>query len=334
MSQRANPALIGAFIVGALALLVVLLLVFGSGTFFTRKTRAVMYFDGDIKGLRVGSTLSFRGVPVGSVEEIRATFDPKEKRFRIPVIVQFVHDTIEPKEMGVTTTRETLEILVQRGLRAQLQAESLLTGQLLVQLDFFPEAPPRQLAIDPDTRLIEIPTIPSVMQQVTETVMRALNRISQLPIEQLVSGVEQSLTSVNKLVTSPEVKDAIQNLNRALLEVRQLAERLDNQIDPLAANATETLQSINKLAQSTDQKLEGLAQSLRETAAAAKVTLEQTQKTMASLEGFTDTGSPLRYEVMKTLRELSDAARSVRVLTDYLEQHPEAVLFGRRDGGR
>ncbi|MGH7848004.1 MAG: hypothetical protein ACREQW_22910, partial [Candidatus Binatia bacterium] len=200
--------------------------------------------------------------------------------------------------------------------------------------DFFPEAPPGQLTIDPDTKLIEIPTIPSVLQQVSETVMRALNRISQLPIEQLVTGVEQSLTSVNKLVTSPEVKDAIQNLNSTLVEVRQLAQRLEKQVDPVAANASQTLQSLNKLAESTDQKLEMLTQSLQETAAAAKVALEQTQKTMESMEGFADAGSPLRYEALKTLRELSDAARSVRVLTDYLEQHPEAVLFGKGDDGR
>lgn len=335
MSQRANPAIIGAFIVGALALLVTLLLVFGSGKLFTRTTRAVMYFDGDVKGLRIGSTMAFRGVPVGSVKEIKAIFDPKEKKFRIPVIVEFVHKTVEPKEMGVTTPQETLEVLVQRGLRAQLQAESLLTGQLLVQLDFFPEAPPGQLTIDPDTKLIEIPTIPSVLQQVSETVMRALNRISQLPIEQLVTGVEQSLTSVNKLVTSPEVKDAIQNLNSTLVEVRQLAQRLEKQVDPVAANASQTLQSLSKLAESTDQKLATLAQSFKEAAAAAKTALEQTQKTMASVEGLADSSvSPVRYELLKTLRELSDTARSLRVLTDYLEQHPEAVIFGRKEGDR
>ena len=335
MSQRANPAVIGAFIIGALALLVTLLLIFGSGKFFTQKSRAVMYFDGDVKGLRVGSTMAFRGVPIGSVKEIKAKFDAKEKRFRIPVIVEFIHETVEPKNMGVTTPKETLEILVQRGLRAQLQAESLLTGQLLVQLDFFPEAPPQQLKLDPDTKLIEIPTIPSILQQVSETVMRALNRISQLPIEQLVSGVEQSLTSLNKLVASPEMKDAIQNLNSTLVEVRRLAQRLEKQVDPVAANASQTLQSLNKLAESTDQKLATLAQSFKETAAAATTALEQTQKTMASVEGLADSSvSPVRYELLKTLRELSDTARSLRVLTDYLEQHPEAVIFGRKEGAR
>lgn len=334
MSQRANPAVIGAFIVGALALIVVLLLVFGSGKFFTERSLAVMYFDSDVKGLRVGSTLSFRGVPVGSVKEIKAVFDPKEKRFRIPVIVEFVHETVEPKGMGVTTPQETLALLVKSGLRAQLQAESLLTGQLLVQLDFFPEAPPRELALDPDTKLIEIPTIPSILQQVTETLMRAVNRISQLPIEELLVGVEQSLTGINKLVGSREAKDAIQNLSSTLIEVKQLAQRLEKQIEPVAASANQTLQGLNKLAESTDQKLETMARSFREAAEAAKTALEQTQKTMTSVEGFADSASPVRYELLKTLRELSDTARSLRVLTDYLEQNPNAVIFGRKDGER
>jgi paraquat-inducible protein B len=334
MSQRANPAAIGAFIVGALALIVVLLLVFGSGRFFTHRSRAVMYFDGDVKGLRVGSTLGFRGVSVGSVKEIKAVFDAKERRFRIPVIVEFGHETVEPKEMGTTTPQETLALLVKHGLRAQLQAESLLTGQLMVQLDFFPEATPRELIVDPDTKLIEIPTIPSIMQQVTDTVMRALNRISQLPIEQLVEGVEQSLTGINKLVSSPEAKNAIQNLNSTLIEVKQLAQRLETQIAPVAANTNQTLKNFDKLAASTDQKLETMAQSFREAAEAAKAALEQTQKTMTSVEGFADSASPIRYEVLKTLRELSDTARSLRVLTEYLEQHPNAVIFGRKDGGK
>jgi paraquat-inducible protein B len=146
--------------------------------------------------------------------------------------------------------------------------------------------------------------------------------------------LEESLVSINNLVNSSEVKESLRNLNATLIDVRQLAQRVEKQVDPIASNANQALQGLQKLAQETDGKLDTLTASVKETATAATSALEQTRKTMASVEDLSASGSPVRYELLKTLRELSDAARSLRVLSDFLEQQPNAVIFGRRDGDR
>src|SRR5262245_10423609 len=168
MSRRANPAVIGGFVVGALVLAVVGILVFGSGRFFAQTSRAVMYFEGDIKGLQTGAVVAFQGVQIGTVSEIKAVFDPQNVKVQIPVIAEIRPDSIEfigPRPKG----GEGIRKLVERGMRAQLQTESMVTGLFFIQLDFYPDAPAEELKLDPLTKLPEIPTIPTTLQQVELT---------------------------------------------------------------------------------------------------------------------------------------------------------------------
>ena len=160
MSRRASPVVIGSFVVGALVLVVVGILVFGSRRFFADIDRVVMYFAGDLQGLRAGATVDFQGVPIGTVVEIRAVIDPQDVEVRIPVIVALHPDSVEfvkPRPQG----EQRIQRLVERGVRAQLQLESLVTGQVFIQLDFHPEAPAAAFRIDPLTKLPEMPTVPA-----------------------------------------------------------------------------------------------------------------------------------------------------------------------------
>jgi len=160
MSRQANPVVIGGFVVGTLVLAVAGILVFGSGRFFATIDRVVMYFPGDLQGLRVGATVDFQGVPIGTVTVIKAVIDPESVEVQIPVIVDLHPDTVEfvrPRPQG----EKAIQRLVERGVRAQLQLESLVTGQVFIQLDFHPEAPAAAFRIDPLTKLPEMPTVPA-----------------------------------------------------------------------------------------------------------------------------------------------------------------------------
>ena len=333
MSKQASPTVIGGFVVGAVALVVAGVLIFGSGKFFTHTSPAIMYFEGNVQGLQVGAALKFRGVPIGSVTDIKAKIDAKALKFRIPVFVEFTQGTIEMEHAETRTPREALSALVEQGLRAQLQAESMVTGQLFVQLDFYPDAPPKQVAIDPATQLVEIPTIPTTLEQVSQTLHTAINKIAELPIEQIVSNLEGALSNINKLVNAPEVLEAVRNLNTTLTDVRQLVQRTDKQVEPLTSSAAKAMENVNKLTQSIDGQVASLTASLKDTSGVARGALEQTRETMAAVQDFTAPSSPVRYELVKTLKELSDTARSLRVLADYLERHPNAVVFGRNEAG-
>ncbi len=331
MSKQASPTVIGGFVVGAVALVVAGVLIFGSGKFFTHTLPAVMYFEGNVQGLQVGAAVKFRGVPIGSVTDIKARFDAKDLKFHIPVFVEFMQGSIETEHAEAGTPGENLNVLVEQGLRAQLQTENMVTGQLFVQLDFYPDAPRKEVAIDPATQLIEIPTIPTTLEQVSQTLRTALNKIAELPIEQIVTNLEGALGNINKLVNAPEVLETVRNLNTTLTDVRQLVQRADKQVEPLAAGATKMVENVNKLAQSVDSQVASLTASFKDTSGAARGALEQTREAMAAVQDFTAPSSPVQYELVKTLKELSDTARSLRVLADYLERHPNAVVFGRNE---
>jgi len=106
-------------------------------------------------------------------------------------------------------------------------------------------------------------------------------------------------------------------------------QRADKQVEPLTAGIAKTMGNVNKLTQSVDSQVASLSANLKDVSGAARGALEQARETMVAVQGFAAPSSPVQYELAKTLRELSDTARSLRVLADYLERHPNAVVFGR-----
>lgn len=329
MSKQANPTVIGGFVLGAVALVIAGILIFGSGKFFTSTLPAVMYFESDVQGLRVGAPVNFRGVQIGSVSDIRAELDAKELKFRVPVIVELVPGNIVTTPAKARLPRDALAGLVDRGMRAQLQTESLVTGQLFVQLDIFPEEPPAQATIDPATQLLNIPTIPTTLQEASQAIRKALDTLAELPLDEMVKNLGQMLENINALVSSPEAKEAARNLNATLVAVQQLAQRADSQMATVGSSVTKATDNLNKLARNADAQVTALAASLKDTSVAARDALEKTQETLTSVEDMTGQNSPMRYELVQTLRELTKAARALRLLADYLERHPSAVVFGR-----
>ena len=369
--RRANPAVIGVFILGAVVLVIAGLMILGSGRLFTATFTCVMYFQGDIQGLHEGASVNFRGVKVGSVTSIKMQFDPTDLDIRIPVFVQFPkgsHGSLEILREGPGTPQDALAALIRRGLRAQLQTESLLTGLLFVQLDIYPSAPleipAEESLIDPKTGLLEIPTVPTTLQEVSNTARKALDKLAELPLEQMLRDFEATLSGINRLVNTPELLEVFHNANGTLAEMQHLAQHADQQITLLgssatmalgsfnqlatglqqvvqhvdkqfgqvATNASTTLRNVDKLSQTFDQQVLALTNSLVKTAAAALSALEQMRQTLTSAQQLITPNAPVGYELWKTLRELSEAARSLRGLTDYLERHPNAVLFGRQGG--
>ncbi|SRR5437867_1341604 len=337
MSRQASPAVIGGFVVGALVLVVAGLLVFGSGKFLADIVPAVMYFEGDLTGLRVGASVNFQGVQLGTVSDIKAVFDPKEIRARIPVIAEISRDKLE--WVGERPAKGAIfRQLIERGLRAQLQSESMVTGQRLIQLEFHPEAPRKEGGIDPLTKLPEIPTIPTAIQEVQQTVRKVLEKIGDMPLEEIVNNIHTTLQGIDRLANAPEVMEAVRNFNTTMTAVQQLVRNIDKQVTPLSASATgamgsvtDAMGNVGKLAHNADEHVATLTGSLQETAGAARVTLESTQETLKNVNGVMAPNSPAGYELVRTLRELSEAARALRILADYLERNPNAILFGRNE---
>ena len=330
MSKPANKTMIGAFVLGAVVLTVAAIILFGSGRFFREMDEWVAFFPGSVAGLNVGSPVVFRGVQVGQVTDIIVNFDTSDISVNIPVI--FETDPDRFRAVGAYKDVENDEqfhnALVKHGLRAQLQLQSLVTGQLAINMDFFPDRPGKTFGVakaELGNRIpewAELPTIPTPLQQIEQA-------LSELNFKDLVEDIRSAAAGIAKLATSPELHASIGEVGETLRAVKKLAQNLDSQVEPLATSLDQTLVDVRAGIGDARQLM---ATDIKDALKSAKTALDNANKTLASVENLADEGTQLRHEISFTLREVGAAARSVRVLAEFIEQHPDAVIRGRATG--
>jgi paraquat-inducible protein B len=318
MSKPVNKKVIGIFVVVAIGLVVAAVLILGSGKFFKKYTTYIMYFDGSVKGLAVGAPVDFRGVKIGTVSEIKMTFNPKDFSFTIPVYVNIDPSNVEM--VGGTLVdpftgyRERVQEMVKKGLRAQLETQSFVTGQLMISLDFYPDTPAK--FIGADTRYPEVPTIPTTLEQIGA-------RLEKIPIDEIAAKLKGSLEGIDKLVNSPEMTQLVKSTAKGVEDARTLIRDVDGQIKPVVSDFKDTTQEIRKLAVSATK-----------TSDEAGVALKKAEGAVSNIENLTGDNSVMVYRINKTLGEVENTARSFRILSENLDQQPQSVIFGKKKIGR
>jgi paraquat-inducible protein B len=321
MSKSANKTMIGAFVVGAVVLAVAAIVLFGSGKFFQKTDPWLTFFQGSVRGLNVGSPVVFRGVQVGQVTDIIVGFDPTQLEVLIPVLIEI--DPEKFKDIGPREERSDLDMhkaLISRGLRAQLQMQSLVTGQLLIDLDFYPDTPAKLIGMDrfKDKMKIEgrweIPSVPTPLQELEKA-------LGELNIKEITEDIRKAMDGIAKLASS------------TLKDVQKLARNLDSKVDPLSTSLDQTLiearAGIGDARKLMNEQGPALVSNIKKAAESATTALVHANTTLKSIENLAEEGTQLRHEVSAALTEISAASRSVRVLADFIEQHPDAILRGR-----
>ncbi len=318
MSKKANPTMIGMFVIGAVALVVVAVLIIAGGTLLQEKRQFVAVFEGSVKGLRVGANVLFRGVRVGYVTDIKLVSDEDAENFFVPVIIETVPTSVQVLSDGKLRHIESeddrvgYQELIDRGLRARLETESLLTGLLLVELDLYPDEPAIFRAAD--FAMPEVPTIPSQIQAIIRRAQEFVADIEgKVDIGEVLQDLGGAIDGLDKLLNADDTQ-ALAGTARTALE-----------------DFSETMHSTRTLVENTDSKLGPAIDNIGPAIDALKGTLDGAQQTLALLESQLQSDSEIAVELANTLRELERAGRSVRILADYLEQHPEALLKGKRN---
>jgi paraquat-inducible protein B len=314
MAKQANRMMIGGFVVLAVIIMAASLVVFGSGKFFKKTNKYILYFDESVKGLSVGAPVLFQGVPVGSVTSIVLQADLVTMKTQIPVLIE-----IDPDRWKVRTGerhyRKVAAKLIEKGLRAQLIMQSFITGQLMIQLDFYPEstvcyAPPQ---IDKEYKdYVVIPTCQSTSAQLAKA-------LGELDLKGIEKHLLSTLAGVDRFVNNPDLTASLRALKDTLQDARQLVTRVDRQVDPLSDDVKKTVKEFGKLAADIDARVGGLATGF--------------DKTMSAARGLLSENSPLIVDLENTLQEISAMSRSIRQLTNYLDQHPEALIRGKGNPG-
>ena len=311
MSKMANKSLIGAFVIGAIALAVISVIIFGSGKFFRKQLQFITFFQGSIKGLSVGSPVTFRGVKIGEVKNIHIQARPSDLTFQIPVLLEIDPSVIESVDPGAkigAKPYEQIQALIDKGLRAQLQSQSFVTGQLAVALDFYPDKPP--VFVAQDKKYHEIPSVPTPIEELQKT-------IQDLNLKEFAEKVKATLDGIEKAVNSPEIAKTLKSVSGAAEETRVMVKNVSSQVTPLASNLNETVKDAKKMVENLDRQMTTLLP-------AVEATMKDAQKLVQHVDTRIDPMAANAEEAMKGINSLVN--NDVKKLVGNLDQGVAKVM--------
>jgi paraquat-inducible protein B len=322
MSRRANPRLIGLFVLGAAVLLVGALAVFGGGRLFAAKDTFVMFFEDDVAGLQVGAPVTFRGVRVGSVKDILIRYDTDSHDFTIPVIVVLERNkTIVEGKAGW----ESVDQLVERGLRGQLKLQSFVTGLVVVDLDIDPRSPARLVGTLPNYP--EIPTKRSSISEIRATVSDLITEVRKLPVDKLLEQFTIMSQNTATLLVHVDalVVDINNHVNASFAEVPALI----GETRKMVANLDTAAQEIATMTREVGADMPQISRGTLDAVGRLNKTLDQAQASLAAVQDALGERSPVQFQMNQALTEITAAASAMRVLAEYLQQNPNALLSGK-----
>ena len=328
MSRRANPVAIGAFVVGAVALAVIGLILFGSFHLFDRPVKVVMFFDESVAGLSLGAPVAFRGVKLGEVTAIRTRVGTT----RIAVFADLERKPFMERGgeagaliAGGVTAEQFLETAIQQqGLRAQLALQSLVTGQLVVSLVLRPDTPIAQVRLE--RARLEIPTIPTFREQINEALQR-------VPWDKLLTSVQEIVERLNVLVKSPQIPRALAALEATLTDTQKLAQQLDREVGGLVGSVRDTsdqtrteIREVGKDLRATLAALGPLIESLRQTSDQGRTAIQDVVAEVKSLRAQTGTLLDAATQTSEATRQaVTDVSADLRQTLTQLQQRIDAL---------
>lgn len=328
MSRRANPTAIGIFLIGALVLAVGALSTLAARSWFGARSTFISDFQESVNGLEIGAAVKFQGVPVGRVKDLLIQIEPAEKTFRVPVQYEIELSRLTSED-GSYLNLDDPEVLRQeiaKGLRAQLQMESIVTGLLYVELVYRTDLQGSDEPVVPGRTYPRIPTTPSLLAafgthagSLVGDVLRILVRVDEMleavDVSELNRSIIASANAVEELTRSPELRATLAqgpalttSVVSTMAEVQRLAEQLGATLDPLQAQVAGTNAEVT-------------------------LTLKTLRKTLDETRGFFTADGGVGYQVEGAMASLQAAAEALRALVNALERNPDMLIRGRKPDG-
>ncbi|WP_347986505.1 MlaD family protein [Methylomonas sp. AM2-LC] len=320
MSKPVNPYVIGAFLTGSLLLAIAAVLIFGGGQLLKQKNEYVIFFDSALNGLKIGAPVTLEGVQIGMVSEIALEFDQNVSHIIKPVVIQIdqalMQNAIQQPLLETSSShdsQQTMQLLIDAGLKAQLKTQSLLTGLLYVEFSFH-----RHDALKLSTfkykNLVELPAVQTTEDKILNTAEELMTKFRQLPLEAIATDLSATLKAFREISTSEDVKQDRIALQKTLLETEKLV-----------ANLNLTVLDTRTLVRQFSRDTRPVLLSTEKTLDTANTLLIESNHSLNAFSALAAPEAPL----WQSLVALRDAARSTKELSDYLQQHPDAIIFGK-----
>jgi paraquat-inducible protein B len=319
--------LIGAFVVGGILLILAAVILLGAGSFTGAKPAAIAYFEDSVSGLDIGAPVKFRGVTIGKVSQVLLrTSGQSASDYSVPVVMEFSPDLLTRRGIDqALLQKQGLRLSLEKGLRAKLQQQSVVTGVLYVELDYLPDTAYR--LHDPKGELAEIPTQPSNLGALTKAVAQTLDQLSRIDFVSITKKVDSILTRIDKGASQIEFEKINGNLVQASSNISKITG------DPAIARAVSdfsgAMQGIDALVKRLSGKVDPVADDIKAMATTGRKALERLNETSENLRTLTKPGSPARRDLDQALADVSDAAQAIRSLADFIERNPETIIQGR-----
>ncbi len=320
MSKDISKSKVGAFVIGGIALFVLAIVTLGGKDFFADDIEYVVYFDGSVSGLSIGAPVVFRGVPMGQVTQILLVANARDEAVTIPVHIKINASSIafvnsNSDTVNTTSRTELMRRMIQRGLRARLQMQSLITGQYNIDLDFFPDTPARYHSTN---HAYEIPTVPSPLDQIQRTLAR-------LPLENMAKSLNDALDGFARLTNSTDLHAGIKAMRTTFEHTAEFTTDAKSIRDDLQR----TLNALGDTSVTIDSQLPEAMTAFQLGMNGFAAATKQLEQVLISTEKIISPDSKTIRDMHNTLEEVAEAARAFKELADMLEQQPESLLLGK-----
>jgi paraquat-inducible protein B len=324
--MKRNALLIGAFVLAAIAMMVIGVLWLSGDNLFRKQQEAMIYYKGNVTGLYVGAPVAFRGVAIGQVESIGLEVDQDSLKAQVPVRIRLQPRALGLRKAGADSTTD-LQTLVQRGLRARLVAQSFVTGQKSIELDFNSNTPSTLIG---DGTMPEIPAL-------GERFGALIDQVAELPLRDTVQEVRETVRELRDTLTSVQhtleasqtvLTSASTELGKTGLESRATLQAANAAVHQIQLDTTATLSSITQLSDATRSTVLGAQPELQRTLSNAQQAADSARVAMNRVAEMTAPNASLRADLDASVRDLSQAARGLRDWSELLEEKPNAVIFG------
>lgn len=322
MSARTHPRAVGVFVLVAVALLLTAVVALSARGWFVATERFSVYFPGSVRGLNRGATVSFRGVKIGEVIDVRAILTGQpDPLVQIEVVLEMRRAAVEVPEgrhnpFEGLTGQAFADELVRRGLRARMLSASLLTGQRYIELDFTPEDPARMAGLHP--RYPELPTTPTAFEKLGDQAEDFFEKLAELPLGEMLDDVRTVIQSTREILDSEELRGAFSAADRSM-----------TRLEATLVDAQKALAGVDSLVETLSAEASSTGSGARASLEEIRTTFEQAESSLATLEQTLRAADDTRLEASRTLSELGEALRVMRNLAEYIQTHPEAFVLGK-----
>lgn len=334
MKTKTNPAAIGIFIAGAIVILFLSVIIFGSGRFFHKTKDLLLTFQEPVTGLDVGAPVKLMGVQVGTVKRIQiGVGSVTNDLFLVNVVIQIDLEQAQtsfadyPIELD---DRKLFDKLTQEGgLRGQLDILSLLSGQLYIALGMYPEREGFQLHREKESGLWEIPTLPSTKRQMIGSLVTSLENFTKFDMQGTSEKLQALLLQLRGDLSAMNLGRMGTNMADTLAELKAVL--ADSELRSAVTNLNLTLVQMNKLGGSLNNRIDPLLQLAENDLKKAEATLDEAGTTLRQLQAQVGPNSALSLELVRTLEQAGMTLNALRQLAQEIERNPSSLITGKKE---